>query len=378
MFKNDRSSGLRKILSLALASLIAGIASPSFAQDDGAVDQPSSSGGLDVIVVTATKRVESLQNVGVSVAAFSGEAIERTNPGDSNEILLKVPNLGINTNAGATNANIFLRGVGSTGISFNLQSGVGVYADEVALNSPVVNILQIYDLERIEVLRGPQNTLYGRNTTGGAINFISRKPEVGGPVNGFVTGTYGRFNQADANAAFGAPLGDFAAFRVALQYQTRDGIRTNLLTGADEVNRNKFAARAQLALEPTDRISINVKGHIERVRSDNIRFKVLGGLDPADLSMPCPTPEVIGACATASGFVDSANVREISANLAEPRNNVDAGGASVHVNIDFESFTATSITAYEENRLRCDAGVGLSFFPEQQSAAIQSGISSHL
>ena len=91
---------------------------------------------LDEIVVTATKRTASLQDVGVSVAAFSGDDLERLNVKDSDELLVKVPNLLIQSNAGSTNANIFLRGVGSTGVSFNLQSGVGVYSDEVALNSP--------------------------------------------------------------------------------------------------------------------------------------------------------------------------------------------------------------------------------------------------
>ena len=138
----------------------------------GAHAQNSSS--LDEIIVTATKRSASLQDVGVSVSALGTEQINRINPVDSTELFQSVPSLELRSNAGSTNANIFLRGVGSTGISFNLQSGVGSYADEVVLNSPVVNILQVYDLERVEVLRGPQNTLYGRNTTGGAINYISK------------------------------------------------------------------------------------------------------------------------------------------------------------------------------------------------------------
>ena len=120
----------------------------------GAHAQNSSS--LDEIIVTATKRSASLQDVGVSVSALGTEQINRINPADSTELFQSVPSLELRSNAGSTNANIFLRGVGSTGISFNLQSGVGSYADEVVLNSPVVNILQVYDLERVEVLRGPK------------------------------------------------------------------------------------------------------------------------------------------------------------------------------------------------------------------------------
>ena len=344
-------STLGRIFTILGLTLAVSLASAKFsvAQTDDSSASADTGFVLDEVIVTATKRSESLQTVGVSVSAFSQEALERLNPSDSNEVLLQVPNLSINANAGSTNANIFLRGVGSTGISFNLQSGVGVYSDEVVLNSPVVNILQLYDLERVEVLRGPQNTLYGRNTTGGAINFISRKPVVGGDANGYLTSTYGRFNQFDLEGAYGAPIGDSAAFRASATYQTRDGIRRNLLTGNDDVNRNKFAARAQLAFEPSENITANLKGHIERVRSDNIRYKTLGGFDPNNPALPCPTPEVFGACVDGNGFRDSANLREISSNLADPRNDVDAGGVSLQVNIDFDKFVVTSISAYEEN-----------------------------
>lgn len=306
---------------------------------------------LEEIVVTATKRSESLQDVGVSVAAFSGEALERMGLKNSDEILLQVPNLEIIANAGASNANIFLRGIGSAGIAYNIQSGVGLYADEVALNSPVVNILQTYDLERVEVLRGPQNTLYGRNTTGGAVNFISRKPQVGGEANGYVNATYGRFNQFDVDAAYGAPIGQNAALRISGQVQSRDGIRKNLETGRDDVGREKYAGRAQLAFDPSEQVSVNLKAHIERVRSDNIRFKNVGAYAP-DISggrQRCATPFALGACNNGFGFVGSADDREISSDMEDPQNNVNAGGASAHVVAEFDQFTLTSISAYEEN-----------------------------
>lgn len=306
---------------------------------------------LEEIVVTATKRSESLQDVGVSVAAFSGEALERLGLKNSDEILLQVPNLEITSNAGATNANIFLRGIGSAGIAFNIQGGVGLYADEVALNSPVVNILQTYDLERVEVLRGPQNTLYGRNTTGGAVNFISRKPQVGGEANGYVNATYGRFNQFDVDAAYGAPIGNNAAIRISGQAQLRDGIRKNLENGRDDVGREKYAGRMQLAFDPSEQVSVNLKAHIERVRSDNIRFKNVGAYAP-DISggrQRCATPFALGACNNGFGFVGSADDREISSDMEDPQNNVNAGGASAHLVAEFDQFTLTSISAYEEN-----------------------------
>ena len=333
----------RRAVSIVTASCIVfGFANVVFAQsDDGLV--------LEEVLVTATKRSTSLQDVGVAVSAFSGEDLERLGITSSEEVLLRVPNLEIQANAGSTNANIFLRGVGSTGMSFNLQSGVGIYADEVVLNSPVVNILQVYDLERVEVLRGPQNTLYGRNTTGGAVNFISRKPIVGGETNGYISGSYGLFNEVNLEGAVGASMGEKAAFRFSVQSQTRDGIRTNLLTGNDDVDRDKFATRLQLAFEPSERVSVSLKAHVERVRSGNLRFKLAGSFDPNDPTQPCATPYQLGACADASGFVDTADPLEFSSNMVDPENDVDAFGVSAQINIDFENFTLTSITAYEEN-----------------------------
>jgi iron complex outermembrane receptor protein len=333
-----RDVALRSTASLAIVlALVSG--TTSVAQD----------AGVDEVIVTATKRAASLQDVGVSVTALSADTIERLNPSDSTELFQQVPSLELRANSGSTNANIFLRGIGSTGISFNLQSGVGVYADEVVLNSPVVNILQVFDLERMEVLRGPQNTLYGRNTTGGAINYISRKPVVGGDPNGYVQTTYGRFNQADLVAAYGAPLGDRAAFRAAVQYQTRDGIRENLFTDNADFDRDKFALRAQLALEPADNVAINIKGHLERVRGGNARYKTVGGFDPSNPGVVCSQPNTFGACVDSNGFQDSSDPLEISANIVDSKNDVNSGGASITADIDFEAFSVRSITAYEEN-----------------------------
>ncbi len=308
---------------------------------------------LEEIVVTAQKRDRSLQDVAVSVAAFGAEDIERLALVDSEELLLGVTGLDIRSNAGSSNANVFLRGVGSAGINFNMQSGVGMYVDEVALNSPVVNILQLFDLERVEVMRGPQNTLYGRNTTGGAVNFITRKPVVGEEGNGFASAGFGQYSELNVEGAVSAPLGDNAAVRIAAQSQTRDGIRRNLTTGEDQPDRNKFAARVQLAIEPAENVSINLKAHVEDVASDNNRFKNAGAFAPnatgPEPAQACATPFELGACSNGFGFVDSADPQEISSDMSNPENNVDASGASAHINVDFENFTLTSITGYEQN-----------------------------
>ncbi|MEE4350191.1 MAG: TonB-dependent receptor [Pacificimonas sp.] len=341
------------------------LASSAVAQDGGGQDQQEvDSDGLDVIVVTATRRQESLQDVPVSVAVFDEATLERANSANSTELLESVANLAITPAAGSTNANIFLRGVGSTGISFNLQSGVGIYSDEVVLNSPVVNVAQLYDLERVEVLRGPQNTLYGRNTTGGAINFVSRKPDIGGPLNARAAFTYGRFDQVDLTGALGVPVGDNAALRLAFQSQYRDGIRRNLTTGLRDEERDTFAVRGQFAWEPTDRLTFNVKGHLERIRNGNLIGKIVGAQDPNDLSQPCSTPFELGVCALPDGTMGTDDLLEGVADMRNSRNFVDAGGVSGRVDLDFDNFTITSISAYEENSQNMSFDADGTAFPD--------------
>ena len=341
-----KTTVLQRAIGRVLMTLIAAISMAStpsaFAQDV-----------LEEIVVTATKRTESLQDVGISVSAFSGDQISSMNVTDSTDLLSRVANLNIGSSQSpSTNANVFLRGVGSTGVSFNLQSGVGFYSDEVVLNSPVVNVLQLYDLERVEVLRGPQNTLYGRNTTGGAVNYISRKPEIGGEVNGYVNARVGRFSQVDIEAAVGGPIGDSAAYRFAVDTRSRDGIRENLISGRDDEEIDKKAFRAQLAFEPSDNVSINLKAHVERVRDDDQRKVPVNGFDPNDLTSPCTETNKPGTCATSRGFIGSTDWREVHSDLVKAPMEVDAGGASASITIDFENFSLTSITGYEENEQR--------------------------
>ena len=341
-----KTTVLQRAIGRVLMTLIAAISMAStpsaFAQDV-----------LEEIVVTATKRTESLQDVGISVSAFSGDQISSMNVTDSTDLLSRVANLNIGSSQSpSTNANVFLRGVGSTGVSFNLQSGVGFYSDEVVLNSPVVNVLQLYDLERVEVLRGPQNTLYGRNTTGGAVNYISRKPEIGGEVNGYVNARVGRFSQVDIEAAVGGPIGDSAAYRFAVDTRSRDGIRENLISGRDDEEIDKKAFRAQLAFEPSDNVSINLKAHVERVRDDDQRKVPVNGFDPNDLTSPCTETNKPGTCATSRGFIGSTDWREVHTDLVKAPMEVDAGGASASITIDFENFSLTSITGYEENEQR--------------------------
>lgn len=326
------------------------------AQEPG--QEPASE--LEEIMVTATKRQASLQDVPISISAVSGDTLDRRGISDSREILLSMSNVEIKEQGSQSAANIFIRGVGVNGVDFALQSGVGVFSDEIVLNSLAVNVLQVYDLERVEVLKGPQNTLYGRNTTGGAVNFISRKPVIGRAANGYVDLSYGRYNDLNVKGALGMPLGESAALRVAGMHESRDGIRLNLLTGRKYEERSKDAGRVQLAWQPTERVEVNFKLHAERIDAEPLTYLPLGLADPNNTALPCSAPGTPGLCAaTASGYVPPVGEFVFSDDITRPREKIDASGGLARVDVSFDAFTLTSITGYEQNTLERFEGDGL-------------------
>lgn len=342
---------------------------------------------IEEVVVTATKRAESIQDIGLSMNAFSGQELAESAIFNSDDVFKRVPNLEFQLNGTSTGANIFLRGMGTSGPAFNQLAGVGVYADEISLNSPIVNIAQLYDLERVEVLRGPQNTLYGRNTTGGAMNLVSRKPDPEDGTNGYASVTAGNYSAIGFEGAFGMPLGENSAFRGALQYQKNDGYSDNRTTGTTDIQTDKIAARLMAMFRPTDNLEILLRAHAEAVDGTNIMWKSIGTRDPANPSGPntdtsivvgfsCPNRIGLGGnCVDANGFRDTADNTENFGNLVDPIEKVDASGASVHLVWDNGGVSFTSITAYETNEFQrqedSDASPASNFHFNQDSEADQ-------
>ena len=335
-----------RIVKLAMATAILSPFSAPFAQDQESV--------LEEVVVTATKRSESIQNVSTSITAVSGDALQERGIKSSQELLQTIPSTDLQLNNGSTTANIFIRGVGTKGPGYNQVSAVGVYSDEVSLNSPVVNVLQLFDIERVEVLRGPQNTLYGRNTTGGAINFISKRPEVGQAPEGYANISYGKYNQIDGEGAVGFGMGDTAAMRLSAQVQQRDGVVNNTFLNSKAYDRNTWAGRAQIVLAPSDNFTAFVKGHIERVDNINKLWKALGLQNPANPAQPCTSKIGLGSpCVSTFGVPSSPNdLTSFESNLIAPIEKVNSGGVSLTMDWAFDAATLTSITAFEQNSYR--------------------------
>ena len=189
---------------------------------------------------------------------------------------MRIPSTDITLNNGSTNANTYIRGIGTKGVGVNAVSAVGVYADEVSLNSPIVNVLQLVDLERVEVLRGPQNTLYGRNTTDGVVNYISARPQLGGGFSGKASVTLVSHAQRDLEAALGTDLGTGSAVRLAVLAQRRDGVYDDVNLRGKVYDRQSTAARLQWLWQPAKSTSVLVKLHGEEVDQTNKLWKMIG------------------------------------------------------------------------------------------------------
>ena len=177
---------------------------------------------LEEVVITAQKRAENLQDVPVSVTALSAGELQALKYRDSTEIAAQVPNLQASNPTGDGFPIFSLRGISMSDFSLNQSSPVASYVDEVYKGNPAIQGVQIYDLERIEVLRGPQGTLYGKNSTGGAINFITRKPDF--ERSGYITIGAGDYSRKETVGAVNLPvLDDTLAVRLAGTWTEADG-----------------------------------------------------------------------------------------------------------------------------------------------------------
>lgn len=228
---SQRSNETRLRLSrfaILLHGGVAMIAAPAMAQDT-----PAQSGervGLEEIVVTAQRREESAQDVPIALSAFSGADLERRNITDALALTQYVPNLIATNNTGLSTANTyFIRGVGDGESLASKDPPVGTYIDDIFFSRVSANNFAFFDVERIEVLRGPQGTLFGRNTTGGAINVHLKKPA--DTMQGYVEAGYGRYDQVMVRAGLDAPISENFLTKFAAYYNDDNGYVRNTTTG---------------------------------------------------------------------------------------------------------------------------------------------------
>ncbi len=221
---------------------------------------------IEEIVVTARKRSENLQDVPAAVSAFTTEELIDRQIDRIEELQRLTPNLTINETSGLNPGavQIFIRGIGSDP---GFDQGVGIYVDDVYLNRTFGAMLELYDVERIEILKGPQGHLYGRNTIGGAIKYVTRKPD--NETRGSVSVKTGTDSLGRIKASFSTPLSEDALyFSIAALSEQRDGYQTNLFDGDEYGSSDKFALRSTLVWEATEDLEVTLTGDYFEDNSD--------------------------------------------------------------------------------------------------------------
>ncbi|KFL36531.1 TonB-dependent receptor [Arenimonas donghaensis] len=243
----------RKQLSLAIGLTLSLAALQAQAQETTPAPASDEAVTLDAIQVTARKREETLQEVPVAVTAFTPETIDKLNIRDIGDLDAQVPNLTIYAARGSSSTvTAYIRGVGQSDPLWGVDPGVGIYLDDVYIARPQGALLDVFDVDRVEVLRGPQGTLYGKNTIGGAIKYISRGLPT--ETEGTVAVTVGSFNQMDVKAAIGGSFGgnDALRGRLSVASLSRDGYGKNIVTGQDVSDKEVLALRGQLGAYVTE------------------------------------------------------------------------------------------------------------------------------
>jgi len=240
------------------------VALPGVAHAQADEGESSSGYGSD-IVVTANKREENLNDVGLTITAIGAEALQNRRVASLEDVANIAP--GLIYTPSTNNTPIFtLRGIGFNESSLGVYPAVSVYVDQIPLPFPVLAMHSAYDLERIEVLKGPQGTLFGQNSTGGAINYIAAGPtetlEAGGDIS------YGRFNAIEGNAYISGPLSDMAGFRLAVNGKNADGWQRAYTRDDTNGKESYIAGRLTIDVKPSDTISLRLTANGWKDKSD--------------------------------------------------------------------------------------------------------------
>ena len=282
---------------------------------------------IEEIIVTAQKREQGLNDVSVAVTVFTGDAIRQQRLGQPIDLAAQTPNLNINETFGNSITNVSIRGLGLNDYAVNNNPAAGIYIDEVYLVSPAMLGFQLFDLERVEVLKGPQGTLYGRNTTAGALKFISRKPTE--EFEGYLSADYGRYDHFILEGALGGQIAEGLTGRIAVQTSQRnDGFQLNRASDGKVGEIDRTAWRGLLNWRPSDALDIllNIHGGIDK--SDTLLVKVDNLFTPEDDGIADPYSSAAG-------------------NDTELDN--ENHGVSLTVNLNLsDALTLTSVTGYED------------------------------
>ncbi len=327
--------GLKAALSVSvgLTALVAGSGLTATAQEAGDDEAKR----LNTVTITATKREQTLQDVPVAVSVVDDATIEKAEILDLNDLQSVVPSLGIRTFQTSANATFTIRGFGNGSNNVGVEPSVGVFIDGVYRSRAAAQIGDLPAIQRVEVLRGPQSTLFGKNASAGVVSVVTRKPS--DTFGGNVEASFGNFNLQRYKGYVTGPIADGVSFSLGGGLNQRDGTATEITSGADVNERNRWNIRGQLMFEPTA----------------NQEWRIIADMDEID-EVCCIAANVVDNAAN-TAIIESLGgqiarpgdpfSREIALNRL-PENTVENRGISLHGDIEFDGFTLTTITAYRE------------------------------
>lgn len=313
------SRHIRILLPLQLTlAMTLGFIRPAAAEPSGAAPETHT---LEAIIVTAQKREQNINDVGIAITAFDSQTIKELAFSQPSDVANSVSNMSVSTLL--TNVpNFSIRGVGVNDYAINQPTSVGVYVDQVFMASPSLLLFQLFDTEHIEVLKGPQGTLYGRNTTGGAVLFNSR-----GPTDTFEASNYdevGNYGYYSVEGAISGPLSDTVSARVAFSTTQSDGYQKNLTSGNTNGGIDRVSVRGMVDWKPVDGLKI--------------RLNVHGGVDKSNLI--ALNAAGLGDSTHTSGAIDTVD--------GVPYRHNDGRGASLIADWNLGPVVLTSVSSYDQ------------------------------
>ncbi len=314
------------------AALIIGaaLATPAFAQS---APQDDAAATLDEVIVTAQRREQSLQDVPIAVTAFTAETLERTAATGISDIAAKAPGVTL-TQFNIGEPQLYIRGVGTTSDSAASDPSIGVSIDEVSIGRAGASALAFLDIERVEVLRGPQGTLYGRNASGGALNIYTRRPAF--EDSGSVTARVGSFDEYGIEGILNRQINEGGALRLAFRYNTNDGYAENVPTGAGLEGGTSWGARLS-------------------VLQDIDNWSFLGSVDYSNDAMDGHARIPVTTASTAPAFVTLINTLraglDVRQSFSSPDNYQDRTnyGFTGRIEHTGEAFDFVSLTSFRDN-----------------------------
>ncbi len=299
---------------------------------------------LEEVVVTAQKRAESIQDVPISITAFSGDELNRRGLTDISRLASAVPNFDVPTSNTARNVSVRIRGIGSSGTNPGIESSVGVFLDGLYQPTGAMVFGELSDIASFEILRGPQGTLYGRNTPVGALNVTTLAPSE--EFESKITLGYGDYSEVTANGYVGGALSENTAGRLSFWYRDREGYQHNLFTDDDVNGTTTWGLRGKMLFTPSDNVDINVIASYSEIDSECCTADQIDPSGPTGIATPGFLATQAAAGLPFENFDDSDHVvdgDEIGDDKTE--------SLSFSVQVDWafaNEHTLTSITGYQD------------------------------